>query len=160
MIMKYYIYDTFRSGFKNRNNRDIFLNFHGYSLTEILLAILIFATTLTPLIQLFIQSSRDAESAVDSYKVSNYLAIEIERLRSLMDIQPLAFKKLYFSSSTIEKKIEKYDIKIIIDVKHKISAVSAYSGHSVSASVVEVEAAAEWNTNSGRKRRLAFNTSL
>lgn len=132
----------------------------GYSLTEILLAILIFATTLTPLIQLFIQSTREAESAVDYYKVSNYLSMEIERLKSLLVIQPAVFRQLYSSGAVIEKKIEKYDIKVTINSEHVISTVSAFSGQTIKALVVEVEAAAGWKTNSGWPQKFVFNTSL
>lgn len=132
----------------------------GYSLTEILLAILIFATTLTPLIQLFIQSTREAESAVDSYKVSNYLSMEIEALKSLLAIHPAVFRHMYPPGSLIEKKYEKYDIKVRVTPDHVISTVSAYNGQSVSAPVVEVEAEAAWKTNAGWPQKLVFNTSL
>ncbi len=132
----------------------------GYSLTEILLAILIFATTLTPLIQLFIQSTREAESAVDYYKASNYLAMEIERLRSLIAIQPKAFSLLYPADCVIDKKIEKFDIKVKIYPGRLISTVSAYSGHKIDSQVTEVEAEAVWKSNSGRSQKFSFNTSL
>ena len=132
----------------------------GYSLTEILLAILIFATTLTPLIQLFIQSTREAESAVDYYKVSNYLSMEIEKLKSLITVQPEAFSQIYPADSVIEKKIEKFDIKIKIYPGRLISTISAYSGHKISSSVTEVEAEAVWKSNSGRTQKFCFYTSL
>lgn len=139
----------------NITNRD-----RGYSLTEILLAILIFATTLTPLIQLFIQSTREAESAVDYYKVSNYLSMEIERLKSLLAIQPAVFRQLYPPGAVIEKKAEKYDIKVTVNSEHVISTVSAFSGQTIKALVVEVEAEAGWKTNSGWPQKFVFNTSL
>ncbi len=132
----------------------------GYSLTEILLAILIFATTLTPLIQLFIQSTREAESAVDYYKVSNYLSMEIEKLKSLKAIQPKAFYQMYPDDCVIEKKMEKFDIKIKINPGFIISTVSAHSGHKINSSVAEVEAGAVWKSNSGRTQKFSFNTSL
>jgi len=138
--------------YKNKNG--------GYSLTEILLAILIFATTLTPLIQLFIQSTREAESAVDYYKVSNILSMEIEKLDSLMRIQPAVFEQIYPSDTLIEKKIEKYDIKIKISPGSMIKTVSAFSGQTISASVVEVQAEAVWKSNSGWPQKFAFDTSL
>lgn len=138
----------------NKNNKG------GYSLTEILLAILIFATTLTPLIQLFIQSTREAESAVDYYKVSNMLSMEIEKLDSLIRLQPEVFQRMYSSDTLIEKKIEKYDIKIKISPGSAIKTISAFSGQTISASVVEVEAEAAWRSNSGWPQKFTFNTSL
>jgi len=132
----------------------------GYSLTEILLAILIFATTAAPLIQLFIQSSREAESAVDFYKASNYLSLEIEKMRSLYSVSPKTLYSSFPESTSIDENYEKYHISIKLNPRNKIKTVSAYDGYNVEAAVFEIHAEAGWKTNAGLFRTLVFDTSL
>lgn len=140
--------------FKNINN------FKGYSLTEILLTILIFATTLTPLINLFIQSVRDVEVAVDYFKVSNYASLEIEKLKSLYILNQSMFKNIYKDITIIEKKYEKYNFKITIDPSKTIQTISAYNDKKITTTIVEITVLATWVTKSGRKQNLSFNLSL
>lgn len=140
--------------FKQNSNKK------GFSLTEILLAILIFAITVTPLIQLFIQSTREAESASDFYQAHHLLTIEMEKLKSLSSLYPDVFKKSFPVKSKYSKTSGKYSCSVSIDPEFDMKIASAYDGSTIEVRFTEVAAEASWIMTSGRTQKLVYNTTL
>lgn len=132
----------------------------GFSLTEILLAILIFAMTVTPLIQIFIQSTREAESAADYYQAHNILSGELEKLRSLSGLYPETFRKMFPLKKQYKKTVGKYSCEFTVDPLFELRAPVPQDGSTVSVMITEVAGSAEWRMNSGRMQRLEYNTSF
>lgn len=135
-------------------------NKKGFSLTEILLAILIFAITVTPLIQLFIQSTREAESASDYYQAHQLLTIEMEKLKSLSSLYPDVFKRSFPQKSKYTKTSGKYSCEVSIDPDFQMKVASAYDGATIEVRFTEVAAEASWMMTSGRPQKLVYKTTL
>ena len=135
-------------------------NKKGFSLTEILLAILIFAITVTPLIQLFIQSTREAESASDYYQAHHLLTIEMEKLKSLSSLYPDVFKKSFPQKSKYTKTSGKYSCVVTINPEFEMKVASAYDGSTIEVMLTEIAAEASWTMTSGRTQKLVYNTTL
>ncbi len=140
--------------FKKKSNNK------GFSLTEILLAILIFAITVTPLIQLFIQSTREAESASDFYQAHHLLTIEMEKLKSLASLYPDVFKKSFPVKAKYTKTSGKYSCFVSVNPEFEMKVASAYDGSTIEVRFTEVAAEANWIMTSGRPQKLVYNTTL
>jgi len=135
-------------------------NNEGFSLTEILLAILIFAITVTPLIQLFIQSTREAESASDFYQAHHLLTIEMEKLKSLASLYPDVFRRSFPVKTRYTKNSGKYSCAVTIDPEFEMKVASAYDGSTIEVRFTEAAAEANWIMTSGKPQKLVYNTTL
>lgn len=132
----------------------------GFSLTEILLAVMIFAVTVVPLIQVFIQSTRDAESAGDYFFAQCALVAGLERLKSQNAIAPAAFASLYGKYTVSESTEGKYRVRFTVDPDFELRSVSPFDGAMIVTKVYEIGASASWTARNGRKQTLAYQTTL
>jgi len=132
----------------------------GFSLVEILLAILIFAVTVVPLIQIFIQSTRDAESAGDFFFAQCTLVAELEKLKSQNAISPDAFASIYGKYTATEMTEGKYVYRFTVDPDFEIRGVSPFDGSLMVTKVYELTAEATWASRNGRKQTLSYQTTL